>query len=450
MPDRLPHALRYKAQGFWPLPTVGKIPERKWKGLQSRQLTAQEMHEAWPLKGDANVALVCGPPAHVLVLNINQKNGVDGHSVLRQRGLEIPRTPEVITPSSTGRAYLFKVPDIDSPFRLHNYPKGWKGIELRGAGAIQVMPPSRLQRSAYRFADGWTLERLMLDLGDLPAWLLDLWITLDRSAKIFGPDEPVTIGNTRNPAPTAVQPTDLSPPSPPQPQKRSQPRPAPPTGPTTPNYTTITTRLSSDAYRVFVDGFDLRERECAEVLCLRVGLSVEALDDGCSFLCRLPGHRESTPSAQWGHTETGYYIYKDHHARSSETVYTVPEIYAALISGVVESLPRPSRMAWRLRLMVEEGWLTPEPVRMKPLPDDASPLLQRYCAGFRLLIACKSCHPRTMDNAATAFSKNFAARWCGIPKGSVWATQQEAIQRDLIVFAGVYKGQALYRPGKDE
>jgi hypothetical protein len=447
MADRLPQALRYKAQGFWPLPTVEKKPDRKWKDLQSRQLTTQQMHEAWPPKGNANVALVCGPLAHVLVLNVNRKNGVDGFRLLQQRGLEIPRTPEVLTPSS-GRAYLFRVPDVDSPFRLHVYPKGWQGIELRGAGAIQVMPPSRVKEGLYRFADGWTLEQLMVDLGDMPAWLLDLWLALDRGAQLSARDEPAIIGNARKRPPTAVRPTDLSLPSP-NPAQRSQARPPEKAPATTPHYTTKTTGLSSDEGRVFVDGFDLWERECAEAVCWHMELGPESLDDGRAFLCRLPGHRERDPSAMWGRTETGYYIYKDFHARSGKTVYTVPEVFAALYSGVVETLPSPSRMAWRLRLMVEEGWLHPEPVRMRALPDDASDLLRRYCEGFRLLVACRSCHPQTVAPSAP-FSKAFAACWCGIPKGSVWATHQEAIRQDLLVFAGIYKGQSLYRPGKDE
>jgi hypothetical protein len=119
------------------------------------------------------------------------------------------------------------------------------------------------------------------------------------------------------------------------------------------------------------------ERECAEAVCLRTDLAVDALDDGYSFLCRLPGHREHEPSATWVKTDTGYYLYKYWHHRSGHLLFTVPDLFAALTSGVVEPLPKPSRMAWRLRLMVEEGWLTPEPVRMRPVPDDASDLLRR-------------------------------------------------------------------------
>jgi hypothetical protein len=199
-----------------------------------------------------------------------------------------------------------------------------------------------------------------------------------------------------------------------------------------------------------VDGFDLRERECAEAVCQRMDLSRDVLDGSRTFLCFLPGHRESTPSATWVKTDSGYYLYKDWHLRSGHLLFTVPDVFAALTSGVVEPLPKPSRMAWRLRLMVEEGWLEPEPIRMRAVPDDASDLLRRYCEGFRLLVACKSCHPKTLPHAATPFTRSFAARWCGIPKGSMWATHQEAVQRDLIVFAGLHKGQALYRLGKDE
>jgi hypothetical protein len=210
------------------------------------------------------------------------------------------------------------------------------------------------------------------------------------------------------------------------------------------------TVLSVEGDRVFVDGFDVCERECAEAVCGRWDLPVSSLDDGRPFFCRLPGHRESDPSATWFKTPSGYYLYKDWHPRSRHGLYTVPEAFAALTSGVVQRLPDPSRMAWRLRLMVEEGWLTPLPVRMRALPDDASEPLRRYCEGFRFLVACKSCHPKTLPNAGTQFTQSFAAMWCGLARGSTWALQQEALQQDLLVFAGIHKGQALYRLGKDE
>jgi hypothetical protein len=119
-------------------------------------------------------------------------------------------------------------------------------------------------------------------------------------------------------------------------------------------------------------------------------------------------------------------------------------VHQGCLSGKAQALLGTSE--YRLR----RGWLTPEPVRMKPVPDDASDLLRHYCEGFRFLVACKSCHPQTVPNAATVFAPAFAALWCGLRKGSIWSAHQEALARDLIVFAGIYKKQALYLPGKDE
>jgi hypothetical protein len=445
MADLLPYALRYKVQGFWPLPTIRKIPTRKWKSLQSRQLTAQEMHEAWPPKGDANVALVCGPAAHVLVLNVNVKNRVDGRILLQQRGLQIPPTPEVITPSG-GRAYLFKMPDLPHPFRLHNYPKGWKGLELRGAGAIQVMPPSRLPNGSYRFADGWTLDQLMVDLADLPPWLLERWITLDARALNLARDESATAGQTRNPAPAAALPADLSLPSSPS-HIRPRVRPAPMPKATATTLTTITTSLSADDYTDFEAGeVEIHDQECAAHVCGLVRLEVASLEGRWPFLCVLPGHRESTPSATWFKTNSGHFLYHDWHVRSGDEFWPVPDVFAAMVTGQVKRLPRPSRKTWRLRLMVEAGLLDPYPVEMKPVPDDMPRLLRHFCERFRYLCACKWTY---QERAPTMFSDAFAAGWCGIREGSIWKLRRLALLHGFMVVARDDDGRLVYLPGKE-
>jgi hypothetical protein len=457
MPDRLPIVLDWLQQECRPIPCRDgtKHAAHGWERFQREDPTRVDLHRWWTGKrqNNENIALILGPKpgGNLLFLNVNIKHGHDGPATLRRLGWKIPETPTIATPSG-GRAHAFKVPDpqlYPFPFNTHVHPTGYEGLEFRGAAAYQLVPTSRTPEGVYTFVPPWTLEQFRADLADLPGAILQAWVRLDRGAKFSRDFGPANIGNPRKPASAAGLPTDLSHPQP-KPHKRSQVRPAPQAQATTPNYTTITTRLSTDECRLFVDGFDLRERECAEVVCGRLDVPVSSLDDGRPFLCRLPGHRERDPSAMWGKSSTGYYLYKDWHQRSGEPVYTVPEVYAALTTGVVKAWPKPSRMVWRLRLMVEEGWLTPEPVRMKPVPDDASDLLRHYCEGFRLLVACKSCHPQTAPNAATVFAPSFAALWCGLRKGSIWSAHQEALSRDLIVFAGIYKKQALYLPGKDE
>jgi hypothetical protein len=427
-----------------PIPTLADSKETKveWKVYQTRQPTRQELHQWWPVnrrKRDHNLALVLGPGANLLVLNANRKNGVDGVATLKRRGLVVLPTPTILTPSD-GLAYCFKLPDrqrYPSPFCTYIYPPGYEGLEFRGSGGYQLIPPSRVNGKPYQFVRPWTLERLR-DLADLPDWLLKAWLALDAAEAAQLPSQ----------------------------RPKARLHPAKTSSAPTPDTSTITTVLSADEInetadvdtllhctadgRVIHDGIDLYEQECAEVLCLQMDLSVDALGSGQPFLCPLPGHREMEPSASWLRTESGHYLWRDWHRRSGHEYFTVPEIFASLTSRVVGPLPNPSRMVWRLRLMVEQGWLAPEPVRMPPVPEGVSNDVRRYCEGFRLLVACKSCHPKTVPQAATPFSRSFAARWCGIPNGSVWAAHQEAMRRDLIVFAGLQRGQPLYRPGKDE
>ena len=116
-------------------------------------------------------------------------------------------------------------------------------------------------------------------------------------------------------------------------------RPAQTTQKPTPTSTTITTVLTTENNRVWVDGFDVYERECVEAICQRVELPIDSLMGTWPFPCRLPGHgpgRDS--SATWLPLPSGYYLYKDWHERSQHGLYTVSEVFAAITSRVVQRL----------------------------------------------------------------------------------------------------------------
>ena len=190
----------------------------------------------------------------------------------------------------------------------------------------------------------------------------------------------------------------------------------------------------------------MQDRECAEHVSRKVGLDVGRLDDGQSFLCILPGHRERTPSATWFQTNSGHYIYHDWHVRSGHAYYPVPDVFAALVTGKPKSLPKPSRKTWRLRLMIEAGLLDPYPVAMKPFPDDMPKLLRHFCERFQYLCACKWTY---QERAPTMFSDEFAAGWCGIREGSIWKLRGLALAHGFIVAARDDEGRLVYLPGKD-
>jgi hypothetical protein len=178
----------------------------------------------------------------------------------------------------------------------------------------------------------------------------------------------------------------------------------------------------------------------------RMDREVARVEDEQSFLCGLPGHREQTPSASWFKTRSGYYVYRDWHARSGHEYYPVPDVYAALVTGEPTRLPRPSRLTWRLRLLVELGLLAPYPVEMKALPEDAPDVLRHFCESFTVLCAVKWTH---QPEAPTMFSDAFAAGWCGLREGSIWKLRRLALAHGSIVSARDDKGRLVYRPGKE-
>jgi hypothetical protein len=454
MSDHLPHALRYHAQGFRPIPTREKKPLEDWEKLEHQAPAAADRHRWWPGTGKSNpnIALVLGPACNLLVLNVNVKHGVNGLATLQ--GRDLPETPTIRTPSG-GRAYLFRPPDptrYPSAFGTYVYPKGFDGLEFRGSGGIQVMPPSRTTHGAYTFVKPWTLTRIQAQLADLPLWLLEAWLALD-ARENFGRDRARNGDYAGKAASALARTTDLTSHSPQQRwQSQSTARPqaaatpettaAPPT-----TLTTITTTLSSDDYMDFKPSdVETHDDECASHVCGLVRLDVASLQGNWPFLCVLPGHRESTPSATWFKTTSGHYIYHDWHVRSGEEFWPVPDVFAALVTGTLKRLPKPSRKTWRLRLMVEAGLLDPYPVEMKSFPADMPKLLRHFCERFRYLCACKWTY---QERAPTMFSDAFAAGWCGIREGSIWKLRRLAIAQGFLVAARDDDGRLVYLPGKE-
>ena len=187
---------------FHPFPTLDgeKKAAIEWAPYQTRRPTQAEIRKWWPPGSRRNLALVLGPIPRLLVLNVNQKHGHDGLSTLQQHGWTLPPTPTIVTPHD-GFAYCFKPPDRERyPFLLRpiRRVRGHPGIELRGTGGYQLIPPSYVAATArdpagsYRWAEPWTMTHLFTDLAEVPDWLLDLWISCDRS-----PDPPHHTGDTR-------------------------------------------------------------------------------------------------------------------------------------------------------------------------------------------------------------------------------------------------------------
>jgi hypothetical protein len=288
---------------------------------------------------------------------------------------------------------------------------------------------------------------LMVALADLPDWLLDLWIALDRGGENFSTDEPANIGKPLNSASAAAPPSDLLPP---QPHKRSQARPAPrhtnkqellKTGVRA--RTTVLSAENGYKYRgTFAYG-------CALHLSRLLGQPGVWIENKHTFSCLLPGHRESTPSARWVWQADGSLLYHDMHVRTEQRMYwAVPEVYAAFITGKLVSFKKhkPSMKTWSIRLAIDAGLIEPYPLPKPTVPADAPPRVQTLCQGVWLLLACKWTYEA---EKATMLAPTFLEGWCGIPAGSVWLTMQWVLSRRMLMHAGYEQRCPVYLPGEE-
>jgi hypothetical protein len=178
---------------------------------------------------------------------------------------------------------------------------------------------------------------------------------------------------------------------------------------------------------------------CAAVL----GVPMDRV--GQAFICILPGHDETHPSASlhWD-PKTGALQYRDWHTRSGVAWYTLPDVRASLAYGQAVRLRGPSVATWQLRLLIEAGVLAPYPVAARPLPAEVRPAIRLVYEGFLFLLACKWWHTA---QTPTPFAWRFAAAWCGLGERHVGEAMHWLLAHGWLRQVGRYRGLALFLPG---
>jgi hypothetical protein len=204
----------------------------------------------------------------------------------------------------------------------------------------------------------------------------------------------------------------------------------------------------SPAVQQFMQGGEglrmLFQRPDVALACARV-LGVPTTQVGQGFLCILPGHAETHPSASlhWD-PKTGAIMYRDWHVRSGFDWYTLPDVRTSLACGRAVRLRGPSVATWQLRLLVEARILAPYSVPTRPLPSDVRPAIRTVYEGFLFLLACKWWHT---PEAPTPFSWRFAAAWCGLGERHVGDAMHWLLAQGFLQLVGRYRGMALFLPG---
>ena len=138
-------AMRWKV---FPLQPGTKIPYSGTRGVKDATDDEDTIRSWWTVHPDANIALACGEPSNVWVVDVDvgHKAGVDGFASLASRGIDLPETLYQDTPSG-GRHYLYKLPEGAEPPKNKN---GFlPGIDIRGTGYYIVIAPSVVNGKQY-------------------------------------------------------------------------------------------------------------------------------------------------------------------------------------------------------------------------------------------------------------------------------------------------------------
>ncbi len=360
-------ALKYAERGFGVLPVApgSKQPDTdvlravygtsEWNGLRERRASVPEINAMFEHRPDLNVGVITGPVSGGLaVIDLDRE----------VTGLRHPPTPC----ATTGRGHHLYVRDATGA-KTRRFSWG----DLIAGGGYVVAPPSvHESRVSYEWA---------LSLADVP--LADL--------------AEVTLPDSLSPKGTKAA-DGLLPeyPSSHQTLKGGGKR-------------TSDNDLSDDdllpAWHLAQDRMAVR-RACDL-------LGIEARF-GRQFLCLLPGHEETHPSASVAVGQSGDYRYFDWHRRSGSLSFSLAHVRAAQAHGEVVDLPLPTLARWNLRMWAEAGCLTPARIEMPDLPPGSPPALGRVAEGFRLLLSVRWIRE---EGGPAPFAWDFASAWCGLSRG---------------------------------
>jgi hypothetical protein len=161
-----------------------------------------------------------------------------------------------------------------------------------------------------------------------------------------------------------------------------------------------------------------------------------------NFHCVLPGHDECNPSAVLYPNQKGFFVYLDNHVKDRHLVYTLPEVRASFAYETPTKLNAPEAATWGIRALVEAGLMEPVAISARKLLD-GSPATRLVYGGFLSLLSCKW---HIDYGAPTAFTRDFAAAWCGVTSKQARQAISSLTRDGFINFVGSHKRANLYLP----
>lgn len=170
-------ANKYASFGIKVFPCKGKVPAIKsWQQMATSD--AEKISALFAIQ-HTGIGMACGELSGITVIDIDNKNGVNGFKTLDQLGINLPPTVCVNTPSG-GKQYYFKyAPNIKNMVSAFHKKSG---IDIRNDGGLVIMPKSvHPNGGIYEFVEEQGLGEI--ELADFPAELNDLLV--DKKGKNY-------------------------------------------------------------------------------------------------------------------------------------------------------------------------------------------------------------------------------------------------------------------------
>lgn len=429
-------------RGWSILPVRGKypaadyLPNKEWGPLREVPYTMEQALSIFRHGEGLGLATITGTASGLFVIDVDPRNGGT------LEGLDLPMTPTESTPSG-GAHYYFRLPDGMTLPSTELFP----GVDLLAEGKYAVTAPS----AGYSWLPDLSPDDV--PLADPPAWLWDSiqpqfstetspnkspataimhtydtsseYLLVSKALKKTGTDGQTDRGRAPEKARDVTR-ADVVP----------------------------ITRLRGDTLRQWDS-----DEAYVRAVCEKLG--IPSLPIGKHFCCIIPGHEEKHPSASLWRDRTGAVVYRDWHQRDGAEWYTLAEVYALqaydavnelrTANGNIRRLSAPELATWKLRLLVETGFVSPYKIKAQPLPDDAPNAARRVYEGYLLLLGCKWLHT---PNEPTSFAWRFAAAWCGdmskdtAYRGMKWLLERGYVQVvDSVAPRGGGRKMNVFLPG---
>ena len=382
----LPLKPRDKTPHFDVLQRVYRSPKTAW--FRHEVVSETEIEHWFEVDPACNIGIVTGPASgHLAVIDVDTADA----------RLALPDTPVALT--ARGRHYYLRCPAVEQTL---SFPWG----EVRAGGAYVVAPPSvHFDGSVYR----WVPDEGIADV-ELP------FLTGEEVNEAIEalPGAAERGADSKKVFPLASwadlpDPVDLA---------------------------------VWDAFEPFV---------CAAAALVGINAPI-----GQKFRCILPGHEDRNPSAcLWRDERRGLVVYQDFHAgkrarpgQKPLASLTLAEVYAADRTGRVERLRGLQHVLWKLRLLVDTGFVDRPPVNAPPAPPTLTAATLRVYDGFCELVSIRQL--TALRHEPAPYSWRFASGWCGVSESSAGRGMQQLLAHGLIRRAGAMpgaRGAALFELG---